>query len=274
MPTSPEADDALPARLLRAHPAWPAGVAPGAGWSAPVIPALREIPLDEAHRAALEALGIQLRSPPGPGNRLLLDAATPVQRLALELSRASGFTLLLGRDAQLSGQVKVTGAGHLLAAAGSDKAMVTQVQCTFRGGQALVLLGRNLSSRGTDALAEGPGGAILVGDDGMISIGITIRTSDSHAIIDIGSRSQVNLPEPVLIGPHVWLAEDVLVMKGVSIGAGAIVAARAAVTRDVPARTLVAGVPARVLRENVTWTRDARPGPAAIEAVLRSLPPA
>ena len=273
MVASTAAEDGWTARLLLAHPAWPAACAPGQGWTPPVIATPREIPVDEAHRAELEAAGVTLRKPPGPGNRVLLDAATPVQRLALDFSRASGCTLMLGRDAQLSGEVTATGAGHLLAAAGSDAPVAMQLHCTFRGEQALVLLGRNLSSRRTNCLAEGPGGAILVGDDGMISIGITIRTSDSHAIIDIGSRTQVNLPEPVVIGPHVWLAEDVVVMKGVTIGAGAIVAARSAVTRDVAARTLVAGVPARMLRENVTWSRRARPSAAEIDALLRDLPP-
>jgi acetyltransferase-like isoleucine patch superfamily enzyme len=48
---------------------------------------------------------------------------------------------------------------------------------------------------------------------------------------------------------NVWLGAGATVMQGVTIGADAVVAAGAVVTRDVPPRTLVAGVPARVVKE-------------------------
>lgn len=54
---------------------------------------------------------------------------------------------------------------------------------------------------------------------------------------------------PVVIGNDVWIGEFAAVMKGVTIGDGAIVAAHAVVTKDVPPYTLVAGNPARVVKE-------------------------
>jgi acetyltransferase-like isoleucine patch superfamily enzyme len=57
----------------------------------------------------------------------------------------------------------------------------------------------------------------------------------------------------VTVGDKVWIGARVTVLKGVTIGDGAVVAAGALVTDDVPPRALVGGVPARVLRENVTW---------------------
>lgn len=53
----------------------------------------------------------------------------------------------------------------------------------------------------------------------------------------------------ITIGRDVWLCMDALVLGGVTIGDGAIVAARAVVTRDVPPMTIVAGVPARTIGE-------------------------
>ena len=55
------------------------------------------------------------------------------------------------------------------------------------------------------------------------------------------------------IGNKVWIATNALILPGVSIGDGAIVAAGAVVTKDVPAKCMVAGVPARVVKENVEW---------------------
>ena len=57
----------------------------------------------------------------------------------------------------------------------------------------------------------------------------------------------------VIIGNKVWLATGAMIMSGVTIGDGAIVAAGAVVTKDVPERSMVAGVPAKVVKENVDW---------------------
>ena len=55
--------------------------------------------------------------------------------------------------------------------------------------------------------------------------------------------------KPITVGDNVWFGAGVQVLPGVTIGEGAVVAAGAVVTRDVPPRTLVAGVPAKVLKE-------------------------
>ncbi|SHI73322.1 transferase hexapeptide (six repeat-containing protein) [Roseomonas rosea] len=264
----------LPASLLARHPAWPTALRFGPGWTPPEIIEPLEIALVDAAIPELAARGITVRNGLGKDNRLLLDAHTPKQRLSLDLSRARDSTILLGRYARLAGEVAATGRGHLLASTGWDSPSIAMVHCTFRGDRALIFLGHGLTSNRTNFLAEGPEGAVLVGDDAMFATGITIRTSDSHGIVDLATREQVNAPEPVVVGPHVWLGQDSLLMKGVTIGAGSIVAGRAVVTRPVPPRALAAGVPARVLRENVSWTRQSRPRPEQIAAMIEGLPEA
>lgn len=88
-------------------------------------------------------------------------------------------------------------------------------------------------------------GGITIGDGTLIGHGSTIVTLN-HAV-DPDRRADMD-PAPVVIGRKVWLGAGVTVVPGVTIGDGAIVGAGAVVTTDVPPDTVVAGVPARVIR--------------------------
>jgi acetyltransferase-like isoleucine patch superfamily enzyme len=58
---------------------------------------------------------------------------------------------------------------------------------------------------------------------------------------------------PVAIGDNVWIGAKAIILKGVTIGDGAVVAAGSVVTKDVAPGVLVAGNPARTLKSNVQW---------------------
>lgn len=89
-------------------------------------------------------------------------------------------------------------------------------------------------------------GGITIGDGSLIGHGSTLTTLN-HSV-DPGRRADMT-PAPVVIGRRVWLGASVTVVPGVTIGDGAIVGAGAVVTRDVPADAIVAGVPARFIRQ-------------------------
>ena len=89
---------------------------------------------------------------------------------------------------------------------------------------------------------------IEIGADVSLGHGVLITTS-SHRIGEPRRRAGLLEPLPVTIGDGAWLGSRAVVLPGVRIGDGAIVAAGAVVNRDVPANTLAAGVPARVTRE-------------------------
>lgn len=70
----------------------------------------------------------------------------------------------------------------------------------------------------------------------------------SHEIGPQGQRAAALEARPVCIGSGAWLGARCTILPGVTIGAGAIIAAGAVVSRDVPANTMVAGIPARVIK--------------------------
>lgn len=110
--------------------------------------------------------------------------------------------------------------------------------------------------------------SITVGNNVTIAWGCTIYDHDSHSlnyqdriadqaqqIIDwqsgclISNKNWTNVStKPIVIGDNVWIGFDVVILKGVSIGEGAIVGARSVVTHDIPAWTVAAGNPARVVK--------------------------
>lgn len=91
--------------------------------------------------------------------------------------------------------------------------------------------------------------SITIGKGVKIGEQVMLRDSDNHELLQEGYRKS----KPIVIGDHVWIGARATVLKGVTVGEGAVIAAGAVVTHDVPPHALVAGVPARVIRENVQW---------------------
>ncbi|MFC7724765.1 sugar O-acetyltransferase [Nocardioides sp. GCM10028917] len=98
-------------------------------------------------------------------------------------------------------------------------------------------------------------GGITIGDGTLVGHGSTLTTLN-HSV-DPDRRADM-LPAPIVIGRKVWLGASVTVVPGVTIGDGAIVGAGSVVTKDVEADTIVAGVPARVIRATGYDTTPAR----------------
>jgi acetyltransferase-like isoleucine patch superfamily enzyme len=88
---------------------------------------------------------------------------------------------------------------------------------------------------------------ITLGNGVMLANGAYVTDSDWHTIYDRTVRDE--RVTPVHIGENVWLGDHATVLKGVTIGKNSIVAARAVVTRDVPENVVVAGNPAKVVKE-------------------------
>ncbi|HJB79942.1 sugar O-acetyltransferase [uncultured Flavonifractor sp.] len=88
-------------------------------------------------------------------------------------------------------------------------------------------------------------GGIFIGDGALIGHNVVLATLN-HAASPKDRGSMI--PAPIRIGKNVWVGANAVILPGVTIGDGAIVAAGAVVNRDVPENTVVGGVPAKVIR--------------------------
>lgn len=88
-------------------------------------------------------------------------------------------------------------------------------------------------------------GGIFIGDGTLIGHNVVLATLN-HAMQP--ERRSDMLPAPIHIGKRVWISSNATVLPGVTIGDGAVVAAGAVVTKNVPANTVVGGVPAKAIR--------------------------
>jgi len=102
-------------------------------------------------------------------------------------------------------------------------------------------------------------GDIVIGEDCMFSGDVRMDVSDMHSILDMETLKRINPPENISFGDHVWIGQGVHILKGVSIGEHSILAAKALITKDVPKNSIVAGIPATVIKTGVTWDMQRLP---------------
>ena len=93
---------------------------------------------------------------------------------------------------------------------------------------------------------------VEIGERCRLARNVTIMDSDWHGLA-VGNEKPRETIEEVTVKDHCWIGQNAMILKGVTIGEGAVVGAGSVVTRDIEPRTMVAGNPARVIRQNVAW---------------------
>lgn len=223
------------------------------------------MPLDRHHAFALgETVALKSRKTvPGGAERFLRKIVQRVRSLihTMEIEEAA--------ESFRSGSIQGTGCrvGH-------------SAWCANFGGKEHITLGRNVICKGVLRIEKWRPGTLVIGDDvylgddtliscadrveigalTMIAHGVQIFDNDSHPLDPLSrerdylallSGSGAPRPEishaPVVIGDHVWIGMNSMVLKGAVIGAGSIVAAGSVVTGEIPPMSVAAGVPARII---------------------------
>ena len=204
--------------------------------------------------ASLSIAGAHVTQPVFRGRRVVVEHAYALwseRSLILEDSVAINA---LSRDGVRLGRNVTIARGAILVCTG----VVAEIGVGIRIG--------NRSAVGARSFLGGQGG-IDIGDDVIMGPGVRIF-SENHRFDDVTQpiRTQGTTRERVSIGNDCWIGAGATIVAGVVIGQGCVIAAGAVVTASVPAYSVVAGVPARIVRSR-------RPAEARLPESSAQLPP-
>lgn len=96
---------------------------------------------------------------------------------------------------------------------------------------------------------------VILGADCMLSVDVSIRTSDSHGLYDMATRQRVNGGAPVIIHKHCWISRSVSINKGVEVLGGTLIGQGAIVNGKLEGNAVYSGFPVQKVRSNVFWDR-------------------
>lgn len=122
-----------------------------------------------------------------------------------------------------------------------------------RGEGCLISIGAGTTFGGARIVNVGAECSIRIGECCMFSDHIEIWSGDSHPVYS-ESGDVLNKELPIVIGNNVWVGARAMILKGVTVGDGAVIGMGAIVTRDIPQRCVSAGVPNVILKNNVKWS--------------------
>lgn len=178
-----------------------------------------------------------------------------IPRMMLGGANIKGFNNRLFNVSQFvyKTHIDMFGSNHELSI--SENVVLKNVNFWFEDNHCAIRIGKNTTIESAQLAAVEDYSFITIGEDCMLSNGIRIITTDSHSVIDLESGKRINPAKNVIIGNHVWIGANCTINKGVSIGDNAIIAGNSVVTHNVPANTIVGGIPARVIKGNITWDR-------------------
>lgn len=146
--------------------------------------------------------------------------------------------------------INISGKNNILSISKGVKLRMGNI--IIRGSNCMISIDEQTTFGNVRIINVGTSNKISIGKECLFSDQIEIWASDTHAIYD-DKKIWINKEQPITIGNGVWVGSKVTILKGVTIADGAIIGMGTILTKSVAAKTIVAGNPAKVIRENICW---------------------
>lgn len=154
----------------------------------------------------------------------------------------------------LRGEIKIYGEGNTIEI--GENGYLSNLRIVVRGHNCRVTIGNTVTSGGGFIACMGKNNYVSIGDDCMLAEHIDIWATDSHGIYHINEGTLLNTSAPIILCKHVWIGKWASVLKGVTIGDGAIIGMKAVVTKDIPPHSINVGFPTQTIKDRVYWKRE------------------
>ena len=191
----------------------------------------------------------------GQRNRLQMASVRAHRNLAIDI-QGDGNDLRLNGELQNS-SITIRGRNNRIRIDAAACLTWTDISILANDSEITVGTGTTILGKPNQPnvlLTRGEPSRIDIGRECMFSYGIEVRTSDSHPIFD-DQGTHINPSADISIGDRVWIGTRCLVLKGGSLAQGSILAAASVLTRHIGERMIAAGIPAKVIREDIQWKR-------------------
>jgi len=172
-----------------------------------------------------------------PFHDALVVLASDLHNLRTLLLGGDGAMVFVGPDSELTGG---------------------EIYC---GARSTVAINGDITATRLAQVDARNGGSIVTDPGQLWAANVYVATDDMHRLEDATSGVRLNtFGAHIRLGRHVWLGRDVIVTGHVEVGDGSVVGMRSLVrNQKVPSKVAVAGTPARVIRDNVTWSEPDLP---------------
>lgn len=136
-----------------------------------------------------------------------------------------------------------------------ENAVINELWLISRKG-ASIKIGHGLHVNGIVALRSDEEANITMGDDCLLAPGVKIWSSDMHSIFELSTGKRINHARDIIIENHVWLCDEVKVLKGSIIRSNSVIGSNSVVAREIPANSVAVGNPVQVKKTGINWSID------------------
>ncbi|MBD3793842.1 MAG: acyltransferase [Campylobacterales bacterium] len=176
---------------------------------------------------------------------------TFIQRVRNKIRINSSAELEIAKNAKVVGcRISIKGKNNKLII--QEGARVLRATLEIVGDNCTLFIGqRSMIGDNCYLSVKEDGRRLYIGDDCGLSRNIKIMTSDGHPIFQNAER--INPAKDIVVGAHVWIADNVTLLKGVTIGDGSVIGINSTVVASVPQNAVAVGNPARVVKSEIRW---------------------
>ena len=174
-----------------------------------------------------------------------------IQRLRNKVKIKGTLTISISKSVKLVG-CTISSSGNNNSLIIDDFSILKNVSLEIIGDNCSIIIGKNCMIGDNCYLSAKEETQIFIQDNCGFSRNVKVMTSDGHPIYQ--NKQRINISKSITFEKDIWVADNVTILKGVHIGTGSVIGINATLTKDIPAHSIAAGNPAKVIKSNISWT--------------------